>query len=83
MLCVYCKVESVFALTISEGGVKVLEENGIRFAFEERVSHIMNRDKTDVCPFEKRAIDSKTAQEAYVNLKAFAKQLMDMSTKTC
>jgi len=82
MLCVYAGVNSVFALTISEEGIRVLEDNNIAFLFEKKVSNILNRNKTDVCPFEKLAMDSGTVEEAYVKLKTLASQMMRKSTKT-
>jgi hypothetical protein len=82
MLCVHADVVSVFAQTISDGGLAVLKNNNIEYQFETKVSNILNRDKTDVCPFEKLAVTSQTAQEAYLKLKSFATQLMNKSTKT-
>ena len=82
MLCVYAGVASVFALTISEGGLGVLEDNNIAYLFEKKVSNILNRSKTDVCPFEKLAMDSGSSDEAYVKLKSLASQMMRKSTKT-
>jgi hypothetical protein len=82
MLCVYAGVASVFALTISEEGIRVLEDNNIAYLFEKKVSNILNRSKTDVCPFEKLAMASGSAEEAYVKLKSLARQLMNKSTKT-
>jgi hypothetical protein len=82
MLCVYAGVASVFALTISEEGMKVLEDNNIACLFEKKVSNILNRDKKDVCPFEKLAMASGTSDEAYVKLKSFARQMMRKSTET-
>jgi len=82
MLCVYAGVNSVFALTISEEGIRVLEDNNIACLFEKKVSNILNRNKTDVCPFEKLAMDSGTVEEAYVKLKTLASQMMRKSTKT-
>ena len=82
MLCVYAGVASVFALTISEEGIRVLEDNNILYLFEKKVSNILNRNKTDVCPFEKLAMDSGTVEEAYVKLKTLASQMMKKSTKT-
>jgi len=75
-------VSSVFALTISKGGLKVLEDNNIVCLFEKKVSNILNRIKTDVCPFEKLAMDSKSSDEAYLKLKSSASQMMRKSTKT-
>jgi len=72
MLCAYSEVASVFAVTISEEGIKVLEGNGILYKFENRVPNILNYDRTDVCPFEKLASGSRDPKEAYAKLKSFA-----------
>jgi hypothetical protein len=80
-LCVYSGVVSVFAQTISEGGLEVLKNSNIECIFRTKVSSILNRDKTDVCPFEKLAIASETVQEAYLKLKSFADKLMKKSTE--
>ena len=82
MLCVYSGVSSVFALTVSEGGIRVLEENNIECLFEKKVSNILNRDKTDVCPFEKIAMTSGSPDEAYIKLKSLANQMMGKSSTT-
>jgi len=83
MLCVYAGVASVFALTISEEGIKVLEDNNIACLFEKKVSNILNRDKTDVCPFEKLAMESGNSQEAYVKLKSCAIRMMRNPQYNC
>jgi len=72
MLCAYCKVVSVFAVTISEEGMKVLENNNIPYEFEKRVPNILNHDRTDICPFEKLAAGSRNPKEAYDKLKSFS-----------
>jgi len=72
MLCAYSEVTSVFAVTISEEGIRVLEGNGIFYQFENRVSNILNYNRSDVCPFEKLAIGSGNPKEVYVKLKSFA-----------
>ena len=82
MLCVYAEVASVFALTISEEGIKVLKDNNIKYRFEKTVQNILNRDKKDVCPFEKLALNSVSPDEAYVKLKSFASQMKGKSIKT-
>ncbi|MFC1486485.1 DUF1893 domain-containing protein [Thermoproteota archaeon] len=82
LLFVYSGVSSVFAFTISKGGLKVLEDNNIVCQFGKKVSNILNRSKTDVCPFEKLAMDSKSSDEAYLKLKYFASQMISKSTKT-
>lgn len=81
MLCVYSKVSSVFALTISESGIHSLKENNIVCLFEKKVENILNRDKTDVCPFEKLASSAETPAEAYTKVKDCAVQMMKRSAK--
>lgn len=72
MLCVYLDASSVFAVTISEEGTRVLEDNKVIYQFENQIPNILNQDKTDICPFEKLAIDSRDPEEAYTKLKSFA-----------
>jgi len=81
MLCVYAGITSVFALTISEEGIMVLEDNNITYLSEKKVPNILNRNKNDVCPFEKLAMASGSSEEAYVKLKSFASQMMRKSAK--
>lgn len=82
MLCVYSGISSVFAQTISESGIKILKEKNIDFFYEKMVSNILNRKKTDVCPFEKLAIKSKTSKEAYDKLKEFSNQIVGKLTSS-
>ena len=82
MLCAYSGVASMFALTISEAGIRVLEDNNINCVFEKTVTNIMNRNKTDVCPFEKMAMNSASPDDAYVKLKSLADQMMKKSSGT-
>jgi hypothetical protein len=63
-------VVAVFAVTASEGGVEVLENNHISYEFETRVPRILNFKKTDVCPFEKLVAEFSDPKEAYEELKA-------------
>jgi hypothetical protein len=72
MLCAYSEASSVFAITISEEGSRVLEDNNIIYRFEHEVPNILNYDKTDVCPFEKLVTGSTDPKEAYAKLKSSA-----------
>jgi hypothetical protein len=80
MLCVYSGISAAFALTVSEEAIKVLKDNNIECLFEYKVSNILNRNKTDVCPFEKLAIVSGSSEEAYMKLKSLASQMMRKTT---
>ena len=79
-LIVYAGLTSVFALTISEEGIKVLADNNISYGFEKNVPTVLNRDKSGVCPFEKMAMASRNSEEAYTKLNACMKE-MSGSTK--
>lgn len=81
-LCVYAGVVSVFALIISEGGIRVLKDNNIEYLYEKKVSKILNRDKNNICPFEKLAMDSGSSVEAYKKFKSLASQMTRKITKT-
>lgn len=81
MLCVYSEVSSVFAVTISEEGIRVLKDNDIIYQFENEVPNILNHDKTDICPFEKLVIGSRDPKEAYTKLKSFAGSAARNSTR--
>jgi hypothetical protein len=70
MLCIYSGVVSIFAQTISEEGIRVLRDNNIVYQFGRRVPNILNRDKKDVCPFEKLAMSAGSSEEAYAKLKS-------------
>ena len=79
MLCVYSGISSVFAITISESGMKLLKENNIHYEFSKKVNKILNRTKTNVCPFEKLAMNSINPENAYKNFKSFANQISKKS----
>ena len=81
-LCAYSRLVSIFALTISEAGIKVLKDNNIACSFQRKVTNILNHNKTDVCPFEKLAMTSGNPDDAYVKLKSLADQMMKKSSGT-
>jgi hypothetical protein len=82
MLCVYLRLDFVFALTISEGGIRLLEKHNIHYIFKNKVSHILNRDKNAICPFEKTAMASKNTVDAYYKLKSLANSMIEKSIET-
>jgi len=68
-VCAYGHVREVYAVTMSQCGKDVLEENGIRYEYEDLVRHILNMKKTDLCPFEKLVAGSSSPKEAFQRLK--------------
>ena len=65
LLCAYCKAKAVFAFTMSLGGLKTLKAHKIPSEFESLVPTILNRKKTDGCPFEKLVENTADPKEAY------------------
>jgi len=70
MLCVYSKVKSVFAITMSEGAVRLLTKNRVAHKFERYVHRLMNSQGTDICPFERAIRDIDDPKEAFKTLKS-------------
>jgi hypothetical protein len=70
LLCVYAKVKSVYAETISKAAKSVLESNSICLEHGRLVDRILSADKTGICPFEQLMEEITNPTEAYVRLKA-------------
>jgi len=74
LLCVYCEVSTVYAVVLSRGGKDVLENHGVAFEFEDLVPNVLNKQKTDVCPFEKAVANISKPEKAYEKLKSCVKE---------
>jgi hypothetical protein len=72
LLSAYSHVSAVFAVTISEEGIKVLKDNNIAYYFENYVQKILNSEKCDMCPFEKLTMHL-TPAETYSKLSSLIK----------
>jgi hypothetical protein len=70
LLLVYSRVSEVYAATVSNWGLTVLEEAGVRVEYEVLVPIILNRRGDDICPFEKISLTVSSPDEAYKMLKA-------------
>jgi hypothetical protein len=73
-LFVYSRANSVFAVTISEKGLKLLEQNHVSAEFRSIVPNVLNKERTDVCPFEKMALNCRDAKEVFGILENVFKQ---------
>lgn len=49
-------IKEVKTSLISSPAKKLLEENKIKIEAEQEVENILNKDKTDICPMEKKAM---------------------------
>ena len=72
LLCIHAGVITVFAVTASERGIQTLKDGNVSCQFENRVPHILNFKRSDICPFEKLVSDISNPKEAYGKLRSFA-----------
>jgi hypothetical protein len=75
-LLAYSNVIEVFALTLSQGGKSILEKNNISHEYEDLVPHILNLNKTDLCPFEKLVSGCNNPKEVYEKLKKHVERII-------
>jgi hypothetical protein len=75
LLCVYSKVNSVYAETLSEAGREILEKNRIHVEWNVLVDVILDDKKQDLCPFEKEALNISDAKEAFEKFKQLQQKL--------
>lgn len=73
MLSIYIKVNGIYARIISKPGINFLKENKIFLIYEKEIENILDKNKRDICPFEKIAINSRTPEEVYLKIKKIIK----------
>ena len=56
LLCVYSKIVAVYGVNMSEGALSVFKANGIKCEYGTLVARILNREKNDICPFDKAVL---------------------------
>jgi len=69
MLCIYSKVKSVFAMTMTEGALILLKKKRVAYKFETLVHRLVNNQDTGICPFERAIKDIDDPEEAFKALK--------------
>jgi len=70
LLCAYANVAAAFAVTISKSGLETLNAYGIRGEYENLVLTILNRKKTDRCPFERLVENIANPKVAYREIRS-------------
>jgi len=50
---------------MSKIAIPVLEENNVKYEYENLVDYIINRDKTGMCPMENKYKDEKDISKIY------------------
>ncbi|MCD6491437.1 MAG: DUF1893 domain-containing protein [Candidatus Njordarchaeia archaeon] len=74
LLFALIKPQFLFTIVISRQAKTFLENIGLSFRYERLVEKIMNRDKTDVCPFEKITED---VEDPYLALELIRKKVKE------
>lgn len=58
-------VKEIFANTLSEFAIPVLEENNIKYAYNNKAKYIINNTKTGMCPMENKFKDETDLNNIY------------------
>ena len=75
----YFKAAYVYTKVLSKRGASVLDNCGIGCVTEEVVEEIMNRDGTDMCPFEKAVLNIDDLLEGFDILNKTVKERLRRS----
>ncbi len=67
-LLVFAQVKEVHAFIASGPALSYLQKRGIPIYAKKIVRNILNKDKTDMCPMERRALNCKSDAEFYKSL---------------
>jgi hypothetical protein len=71
MLCIYSGVVAAYTPLASESAAEELCVANIELIADEKTPHILNREGTDVCPFEKMTESLKSSHEVFHALVGF------------
>jgi hypothetical protein len=66
LLCVHAKFSGVYACLMSRLGEGVLRRFHVSFEHDTLVPNILNRSRTDICPFERIVLKTDSPEEAYL-----------------
>ncbi len=58
-------VKEIYAKVISKYAIPVLEENNVKYEYEQITDYIINQDKTGMCPMENKYKDEKDINKIY------------------
>ncbi|MCW4020765.1 MAG: DUF1893 domain-containing protein [Candidatus Bathyarchaeota archaeon] len=75
LLLAHLHAKEVYAVTLSNEGLKALEANNIPIMRDNLVPKILDREGKNVCPFEKFSSAIESPDEAFELLKDFAESL--------
>lgn len=70
LLCVYSKIIAIYGSRMSEGAALILKAGDLRYEFGTLVPKILNRQKNDICPFDRAVSGIEEPSAALEKLKA-------------
>ncbi len=70
-LMILGKIAGLYARTISQHAIALLQDSTIQVEYGTSVPHIINRSKTDWCPLEKRCLPLQTPEECFESIRDF------------
>ena len=73
LLCVYVKVKAVYADVLSKNAKAVFERNSIQLEWKSLVANILDLNQSEICPFEKAAMEISNPIKAYLCFRALSK----------
>lgn len=65
LLIIYFQASEAHASLISYEAREVFMKRGLKHSYRKEAPHILNRDGSDICPFEKLVMDIYDPEEAY------------------
>jgi hypothetical protein len=71
MLCLHARMTSVYAVIASQGALDMLTGQGVTISSKSTVPYISNYDGTDLCPFEKMALEAGKPSRLLAALQSF------------
>jgi hypothetical protein len=75
LLICYFSAQEVYAKTISEPAIQVLQMYGIDSNYQKRIKMIQGRKKGESCPFEKAVLEIDDPKAGYEKLSSLAHSL--------
>jgi hypothetical protein len=75
LLCVYAKINEVYAAVLSRKAQVIFNQNRISVHWNELVDNVLDANKTAMCPFEKAAAEISKPQKAYRTFKGLLENL--------
>jgi hypothetical protein len=70
LLCVYSKIIAVYGVNMSEGALSIFKASGIQCEYRTLVARILNREKNDICPFDRAVLGVDDPSVALDKLKS-------------